>query len=147
MVTVLFFVLAGNAYPFIKQSNYLLGSIPAPPAFASEFPSKEIALRLHSAGQSSNSAHVTAGMIRITDFTVTGNRIDWMMGKNEEFNILLSSSFSQPDDYSTVLVPISGLLSGKAAFIVSHGWVFLMFFSVLILSLSFKIGCLMYTGK
>jgi hypothetical protein len=30
---------------------------------------------------------------------------------------------------------------------LSHGWVFLTGFSVVILSLSFKIGCFMYTGK
>ena len=131
----------------MKQANHFLGSIPAPPAFASEFPPKDIALQLHSTGQCSNSAHVTAGIIRITDFTVGGNRMDWMLGKNGEFNLVNSSCFFQPDVNSAALVPISGLLSGKAAFVVSHGWIFLIFFSVLILSLSLKIGSFMYTGK
>lgn len=128
----------------MKQASHLLDSIPAPPAFASEFPPKDIALQIHSTGQSSNSAHVTAGMIRIT---VRANWTDWTVGKNRELDVVISSCFSQPGVNSAASVRISGLLSGKAAFVVSHGWIFLMFFSVLILSLSFKIGCFMHTGK
>ncbi|XP_054785447.1 NAC domain-containing protein 53-like [Prosopis cineraria] len=139
-------LVSGNTYPFMKQDSHLLGSIPSPPAFTSEFPPKEIALRHHSTGQCSNSAHVTAGMIRITDFTVRGNRLDWMLGKNGEFSVVISSCF-WPDVNPVALVPISGLLSGKSAFVVSHGWIFLVFFSVLILSLSFKVGSFMYPSK
>ncbi|KAI9098410.1 hypothetical protein K1719_025035 [Acacia pycnantha] len=87
-----------------------------------------------------------AGMIRITDFSVTDNRMDWMLGKNGEFSVVISSCF-WPDVNSVASVPISGLLSGKSALVVSHGWIFLVFFSVLILSLSFKIGSFMYSSK
>ncbi len=133
--------------PIVKQANKLLASIPAPPAFASEFPPKDIALRLHSAAQSSNSAHVTAGMISITDITVRGNVMDWLVGKNGGLNAIMSTEFSQPNADSAAFMRVSGLLSSKTVFVLSHGWVFLMCFSVLILSLSFKIGSFMYTGK
>ncbi|XP_028783015.1 NAC domain-containing protein 78 [Neltuma alba] len=139
-------LVSGNTHPFMKQANHLLGSTAASPAFTSEFLPKEIALRLHSTGECSNSADVTAGMIRITDFSVTGNRMNWMRGKNGEFSFVISSCF-WPAVNSVDLVPISGLLSGKSAFVVSHGWIYLVFFSVLILSLSFKIGSFMYASK
>lgn len=126
----------------------MLGSIPAPPAFASEFPPNGIALQLHAAAQSSNADHITAGMIRVTNVTIRGNGMDWTLGKNGEFNFVISSDFSQPHvNNSAALAPASGLLTGKTAFMVSHCWVFVMLFSVLILSLSCKIGSFMYAGK
>ncbi|XP_027363834.1 NAC domain-containing protein 78 isoform X2 [Abrus precatorius] len=134
--------LSGNTNQFVKQANKWLASIPAAPAFASEFPSKEIAL-----AQSSNSAHITAGMISITDITLRGNGMDWTMGKNGGFNAIISAGFSEPNVNSASLMPISGLVSSKTAFVLSHGWIFVMGFSVLVLSLSFKIGSIMYTGK
>ncbi|KAK4279602.1 hypothetical protein QN277_011354 [Acacia crassicarpa] len=134
----------GDMNPLTKRVSRLLDGIPAPPAFASEFPPKDIALRLHSAAQSSN--HVTAGMIRVTDIALRGNGMDWMLGKNGGFDFVISSDFSQPNNISDALVPVSGLLSGKSAFLVSHCWIFLMLFSVLILSLSCKIGSCMYAA-
>lgn len=131
----------------MKHANSLLASIPAPPAYASEFPAKEFAHGIHTAAESSNSAHITAGMISITDITFRGNTMDWMVGKNGGFNTVMSTGFSQTDVNSATLVPISGLVCSKTAFMLSHGWVFLMGFSVVILSLSFKIGSFMYTGK
>ncbi|XP_054811668.1 NAC domain-containing protein 78-like isoform X1 [Prosopis cineraria] len=134
----------GDMNPLTKRASRLLDSIPAPPAFASELPPKDIALRLHSAAQSSS--HVTAGMIRVTNITLRGNGMDWTLGKNGGFNFVISSDFSQPNNNSDALVPVSGLLSGKSAFLVSHCWFFLMLFSVLILSLSCKIGSCMYAA-
>lgn len=134
----------GDMNPLPKRFSHFLDSFPAPPAFASEFPPKDIALRLHSAAQSSN--HVTAGMIRVTNITLRGNETDWTLGKNGGFNFVISSDFSQPNNISDMLVPLSGLLSGKSAFLVSHCWFFLMLFSVLILSLSCKIGSCMYAA-
>ncbi|KEH43317.1 NAC transcription factor-like protein [Medicago truncatula] len=136
--------VSGDANTFVK---HLLANIPAPPAFASEFPAKELACEIHPAAESSNSAHITAGMISITDITFRGNAMDWMVGKNGGFNTVMSTGFSQTDVNPATLVPISGLVCSKTAFMLSHGWVFLMGFSVVILSLSFKIGSFMYTGK
>ncbi|EYU39671.1 hypothetical protein ABFS82_06G183400 [Erythranthe guttata] len=117
-------------YPFMKQASQMLGKIPAPPAFASEFPLKDAALRLNSLSQPSSSVHVTAGMIQITD----GRGGDQLLGKHENFNIVLSFGFSANMDSSFSALP------GKAASTVSRGWLYFMFLWVLILSVSFKIG-------
>ncbi|KAF7820196.1 NAC domain-containing protein 78-like [Senna tora] len=139
--------VSGNTSSFIKKANNLLGSIPAPQAFAADSAPKDIALRLHSAAQSSFADHITTGMIRVTNITVRGDGIDWTLGKNGELNFMISSDFSQLDVNSAASVPVSGSFSGKTAFLVSHCWVFVMLFSVLILSLSCKGGSFMYAGK
>jgi hypothetical protein len=138
---------ADDANYFVKQANKFLAHIPAPPAFASEFPAKKFALGMHAGAESSSSAHIAAGMISITDITFRGNTMDWMVGKNGGFSTVMSTGFSQTDVNSPTMVPLSGLICSKTALMLSHGWVFLTGFSVVILSLSFKIGCFMYTGK
>ena len=139
--------MAENTNPIVKQANKWLASIPAPPAFAAEFPSKDIALQIHSAPQSSNSAHVTAGMVSISNITLGGNAMDWMVGKTGGFNTIVSTGLSHPDTDSAAMIPVSGLFCRKSASVLSHGWAFLMMFSVLILSMTYKIGSFMYTGK
>ncbi|KAL2930565.1 NAC domain-containing protein 53 [Bienertia sinuspersici] len=65
-------------YPFL--GSHLLGNISAPPLFASELPSKDMAAPLGDAVQSSSSSvHVTAGMIRIRDMPVRvkGSQLQW----------------------------------------------------------------------
>ncbi|KAH1036917.1 hypothetical protein AAZX31_20G179400 [Glycine max] len=133
----------GSTNPLVKQAYGWLASIPAAPAHAMEFPAKEIALGLHPVAQSSHPAHITTGMISITDITLRGNAMDWTMGKNGGFSTIISTGFCQPDVNSDALIRVSG----KTAFVLSHGWIFLTGFSVLILSLSCKIGSIMYTGK
>ncbi|BAT94607.1 NAC domain-containing protein [Vigna angularis] len=133
----------GNTNPFVKQAYGWLANIPASPAHAFEFPAKDITLGIDGAAQSSHPAHITTGMISITDITFRGNAMDWPMGKIGGFNTAMSTEFSQPDVNCAALIPVSG----KTAFVLSHGWIFLTGFSVLILSLSFKIGSIMYTGK
>ena len=116
----------------------MLGKIPAPPALASEFPSKDAALRIQSA--SSSSIHVTAGVIRIESMRLGGNGTDWSFGKNGNVNIILSLGLPQQGDPAS-LVPMTSVFSGKAEPVVSWGcWLFLMFFWILILSASYKIG-------
>ena len=120
----------------------MLGSIPAPPAFASEFPTKEAALRLHSAAQASSSVHVTAGMIRIRNLNPEDNAMDWSFGKNGDVDLLLSYySMPQADVSTSAMVP----LSGKTGCVVTKGWFMFMFIWVLIMSVSFKVGSYMYT--
>ncbi|KAK1571617.1 hypothetical protein Q3G72_020154 [Acer saccharum] len=132
-------------YPFLKQASQMLGGIHAPPAFASEFPTKEAALRLNSMAQASSSVHVTAGMIRIRDVTLTGTGMDWSFGKNGDVNIVLSFDVSQSDASPANLVPVSSYLFGKTGSLVPRSLFSLMFFWVLILSASFKIGSYIYT--
>ncbi|GKU91639.1 hypothetical protein SLEP1_g5484 [Rubroshorea leprosula] len=126
-------------YPFIRKASHMLGSFPAPPAFASEFPTKDAALRLNAAAQSSSPIHFTAGMLRVTNMTLSGNE---SFGKNGNVNVVVSFGSLQDG-----LLPMANLFSGKTGSMVSRGWLFLIFFSVLILSLSFKIGTHMYAKE
>ncbi|XP_021818817.1 NAC domain-containing protein 53 isoform X1 [Prunus avium] len=133
-------------YPFIKKASHMmLGNIPAPPAFASEFPAKDAIVRLNSGAASSSSVHVTAGMIRIRDITSSDNRMDWSFGKDGVVNLVFSVQLSQNDGNSGNLVPMDGSLSGKTGCVVMRGWFLFMFFWVLFLSMSFKIGSYVYT--
>ncbi|KAL2554618.1 NAC domain-containing protein 78 [Forsythia ovata] len=124
-------------YPFMEQASRMLGSFPAPPAFASEFPSKNATLLLNSA---SSSAHVTAGMIQIRSFTVGGNGTDQSFSKNQNFNIVLSFGLSRGVNGSANLESRVSVLPGKTVSTTSRGWFDFIFFWVLILTMSFKIG-------
>ncbi|KAL5733593.1 hypothetical protein ACOSQ2_033285 [Xanthoceras sorbifolium] len=132
-------------HPFLKQASQMLGGIHAPPAFASEFPTKDAALRLNSMAQASSSVHVTAGMIRIRNVTLTGTGVDWSFGKNGDVNIILSFDVSQSDASPATLVPVSSSLYSKTGSVVSRSLFLLMCFWVLILSVSIKIGSYIYT--
>ncbi|XP_022765487.1 NAC domain-containing protein 78-like isoform X2 [Durio zibethinus] len=135
----------GTKYPFIKKASHMLGSFPAPPAFASEFPSKDAALKLNSATHASSSVHVMAGMIRIPNMTSSGNRLDWSYSKNGNVNLVLSFSLPQGDINSSSFLPMASLLSGKTGSVVSRGWFVMMLFLVLIISVSLKFGTCIYT--
>ncbi|KAH7853689.1 hypothetical protein Vadar_005550 [Vaccinium darrowii] len=125
-------------YPFLKKSSCMLESIAAPPAFASEFPSKDAAaLRLTSTSHSSNSIHVTAGIIRIRNTTFGGNGMHWSSSKDVDVDIVISFGFSHND----------ASLEAKSGSAMSWGWFYLLFLWVLIISMSFKIGSYMYTSK
>ncbi|KAE9465348.1 hypothetical protein C3L33_02742, partial [Rhododendron williamsianum] len=105
-------------YPFLNKASCMLESISAPPAFASDFPSKDAAaLRLSSTAHSSNSIHVTAGIIRIRNMTSGGNGTYWSLGKDVDVNIVISFGLSHND---ASLEPKSG--SG-----MSWGWLYLLF--------------------
>nr|QTJ02281.1 ANAC type transcription factor [Catharanthus roseus] len=134
---------SGYQYPFMKQASQMLGSFPAPPAFASEFPSKDVALRLNSASQPSSSVHVTAGMIRIRNMSMDGHgTTDWFLGKHSQYNVTLSFGVSGGDDNSTTLESAVRILPGKAVSPTPIGWFCFIFFWVLLLSVSYKIGTL-----
>ncbi|KAM6600688.1 hypothetical protein CsatA_020297 [Cannabis sativa] len=123
-------------YQFSKQASQMLGSIPAPPAFAAEFPTKDATL-LSSVAQSSNSVHVTAAMIRIRNLRVDGDRMGWSYGKNDNVDIFLSDLSSAS---MVSMVPMADTLSGKAASVVTKGLFWFLFIWVLIISVSFKVG-------
>ncbi|XP_058182013.1 NAC domain-containing protein 53-like isoform X1 [Rhododendron vialii] len=127
---------SGNLHPLTKQVNRKLGSIPAPPAFASEFPTKEAALLLSSSAHSSSPTQITAGMIQISNMTANGNRAYWSFGKNSDVNIVLSFGLS-PDDPNPT----------KAGTGVPRCWLYMFFVWVLILSVSCRIGTYFYTGN
>ncbi|KAL0358537.1 UNVERIFIED_CONTAM: NAC domain-containing protein 78 [Sesamum angustifolium] len=122
-------------YQFVRKASQMLGNIPAPSAFAAEFPSKDTILRLNSSTQSSNSVHVTSGMIQIRNLNTGG-----AFPKHENLNILLSFGVSQSDDGSSSLESSVRILPGKVASTISRGWFYFLFFWILILSMSFKIA-------
>ncbi|XP_027104902.2 NAC domain-containing protein 78-like [Coffea arabica] len=126
-------------YPFIKQASRMLGSIPAPPAFASDFPSEDATLLLDPS--SSSTAHVTAGMIQIGNIGPGSHGMDWLFGKHGRYNVVLSFGLSRGDDNSTTLESVVSIRPGKAAASgMSRGWFCFIFFWVLVLSVGFKIG-------
>jgi len=116
---------ADYKYPLLKKASHMLGAIPAPLANASEFPTKDAAIRLHAA-QSSGSVHVTAGMITISD-----SNMGWSYGKNENLDLILSLGLVQGNTAPEK--------SGN-----SSAWAMLIFmcFWVLLLSVSFKVSIL-----
>ncbi|KAG6383395.1 hypothetical protein SASPL_156852 [Salvia splendens] len=90
-------------YPFLKQASQMLGSMPAPPALAAEFPSKGAVHRLNSLSQPSTSVHVTAGMIQIRNLSADGNGVDKLLSKPTSLNIVLSFGYSRGEDGSAHL--------------------------------------------
>ncbi|KAL7148208.1 hypothetical protein ABFS83_06G162600 [Erythranthe nasuta] len=58
---------SGSEYPFIKQASKILGNLPAPPAFAAEFPSKNAILRLNGAKDENFNVIVSFGYSRGND--------------------------------------------------------------------------------
>ncbi|KAL8051662.1 hypothetical protein ABFX02_06G162700 [Erythranthe guttata] len=58
---------SGLDYPFIKQASKILGNLPAPPAFAAEFPSKNAILRLNGAKDENFNVIVSFGYSRGND--------------------------------------------------------------------------------
>ncbi|XP_042507861.1 NAC domain-containing protein 53-like [Macadamia integrifolia] len=137
----------------VKGVSRMLGSIPAPPAFAEEFCTKEAALGQNSSMQSPGSIHVTAGVIRISDMTFRGSGKDWSLYKVEDLGLLISYGMTRGDvmateqlmSHSVGFEPLANLLSGKAGSLMMRSMFYLFFFWVLILSVSYKIGCCFYT--
>ncbi|KAG6389778.1 hypothetical protein SASPL_151252 [Salvia splendens] len=128
-------------YPFFKQASQMLGSIPAPPAYAAEFPSKDVMRRLNTLSQPSTSAHVTAGMFQIRNLSTDGNGVDKLLSKPANLNIVLSFGYSRGEDGSSRLESSISLLPGKTvAMMLSRGWFYFMFFWILVLSISYELG-------
>lgn len=131
-------------YPVMNQASRFLGNIPAPPAFASELPSKDMAARLSAAVQSSTSVHVTANMIRIRDMPigVSGSGLHWSFDKTGNVNVLLS--FDLPEAVSPVgLESFTSLLSSKMSTAASRGWLCFMF-CIAFAAISIKVGTCIY---
>nr|BAJ34165.1 unnamed protein product [Eutrema halophilum] len=125
---------SASKYPFLKKASHMFGAIPAPPSFASQFQSKDAAIRLHSA-QSSGSVHVTAGMIRISNMTLAADSgMGWSYDKNGNLNVVLSFGLVQRDDE----MGSSGSKTGGTT--ATRAMLIFMCLWVLLLSVSFKIG-------
>ncbi|KAL2945474.1 NAC domain-containing protein 78 [Bienertia sinuspersici] len=133
---------ADAQYPFLHKASSLLGNIPAPPAFASELPSKDIAARLNAAMQSSRSV---TGVVRIRDMPIDSSTsaLQWSFDKTGNVNVLLS--FDLPEVVTPVgLESLTGLFSSKMSTAASRGWFCSMFFLLFVFAVSFKIGTCIY---
>lgn len=117
-----------TAHPFLKKVSYMLGNMPAPPAFASEFPTKYTV----AASQPSSS-----GMIQFGNVSFNDGAVDLSLGKHTQVNIVLSFGLGQREvNY------FNSYQAGKVHSSVSRGWFYCAFISILMLSLSFKVGSL-----
>uniref|UniRef100_A0A453Q4R9 NAC domain-containing protein n=1 Tax=Aegilops tauschii subsp. strangulata TaxID=200361 RepID=A0A453Q4R9_AEGTS len=122
----------------------MLGSYPAPPAMASEFPpttGKSIA-----ALSGPSQIRVTAGIVQLGDHSFTGNEGSWPLQKNGVFNLLLS--FTVESNVSTKSIsfgdePATTRVSAVPT--VLRGGLYLFFVSAMILMLSFKVGSCIYS--
>ncbi|KAI4373057.1 hypothetical protein MLD38_011223 [Melastoma candidum] len=132
-------------YPFMKTASHMLGSFPAPPAFAAEFPSKDVTLRLNAIAQPSSSVHVTAGIVRIRNLSLSNAGMNLFVGKNGELNIILSFGISNAQDAAADRVFSSGMPRGKSNSAVSWSWLLCLFFWVLLLSVTVKVGSSIHT--
>ncbi|KAK9158660.1 hypothetical protein Scep_005234 [Stephania cephalantha] len=117
-----------------KTVSRMLGSIPAPPAYASEFPVHKGSFGQTSTTRSSSSIHVTAGMIHITDIT-SDSRKEWPLQKTGGMDLLLHYD----------IAPMASMLSGGTGLVMLRSGFFLVFLWVLILSVSYRIGSYIYT--
>lgn len=125
-------------YPFIKHTSHMLGSIPTP--FASQFTSKDAAIRLNSAPQASSSVRVTAGMIVIRNTTLSGDEVNNLYSKNTDLNFIYLFGITECDTETSPLLPTPGVHSSKSEPLMSRYFLhFFILFWVLILSVSFKV--------
>nr|AXJ94108.1 NAC domain containing transcription factor NAC8 [Fagopyrum tataricum] len=123
-------------YAFIKQASRMLGSFPAPPAFASEFPTKDMEARLHAAAQSSD-------LFTVTGATTKDDRVlPWSFDKRGNLNVLVSFNLPLADDIvsSNGLQTLTGALSRKMTSVLSRNCFYFCFFWVLVLAISAKMG-------
>ncbi|KAG7554082.1 NAC domain [Arabidopsis suecica] len=123
---------SASKYPFLKKTSHMLGAIPTPSSFASQFQTKDAAMRLHAA-QSSGSVHVTAGMIRISNMTLAADSgMGWSYDKNGNLNVVLSFGVVQRDDALSASGSKTETTATRAMLVFMCLW-------VLLLSVSFKI--------
>lgn len=121
----------------------MLGDISAPPALASEFPTKDATLRLNSA--SASSIRVSAGILQTSNVTLGRAGVKWSYGKHDLANIVLSVGLSRGDD-SSDFQPSSGIVSEEANSTISWGWFYFLLIWVLALSTSFKMVTYIYSS-
>ncbi|KAL5207701.1 hypothetical protein ABZP36_032136 [Zizania latifolia] len=127
---------------FGKRLASMLGSIPAPPAMASEFPpgtGKSVGPL--SAVNPNSSIHVTAGIIQLGGITFTGSTE--RLQKSGDFNLLLS--FTIEGDVSTKSIDFEPATQMSTTPLILRSGMYLFFVSAMILMLSYKVGLCIYS--
>lgn len=110
-------LFAGISHKSPEKTNNFWESFPAPPAFASELPSKDALLQLSSIKSSSQAssdyAPATGGMLRISNMTLMGNGINWSFGKNGEVNLCLCFQLAKDGPVPGAAAPSRTAASGS----------------------------------
>lgn len=122
---------------FGKRLTSMLGSIPAPPAMATEFP-PSTGKSVGALGAGPSTIRVTAGIIQLGGLTFTGDSDQWPLQKNGDFNLLLS--FTLESDVSSKAVGFEQAARTSAVPMVLRSGFYLFFVSAMILMLSYKVG-------
>uniref|UniRef100_A0A7N0RHB0 NAC domain-containing protein n=1 Tax=Kalanchoe fedtschenkoi TaxID=63787 RepID=A0A7N0RHB0_KALFE len=138
---------SGSKNPVAEHAKCLLESIPAPPAFAAEFPSKDAALRLASAMQSQNSVNVVANMMHPRNTGTANNGLSWSFDKNGKVQLIFSLSVGQGSGRLDPAACLDGYLSSKSKSATWRCWIYLTLFWVSILVISMKIGTCVVDAK
>ncbi|XP_062220792.1 NAC domain-containing protein 53-like [Phragmites australis] len=128
---------------FGKRLVSMLGSIPAPPAMASEFPPATGKSVGPLSGVNPSSIRVTAGIIQLGGLTFTGRPEHWPLQKNGDFGLLLSFTVESDVSSKPVGFEQATLISTVPA--VLRSGLYLFFVSAMILMLSYKIGPCIYS--
>ncbi|CAN6279561.1 unnamed protein product [Urochloa humidicola] len=128
---------------FGKRFASMLGSIPAPPAMASEFPPATGKSVGALSAVSPSSVRVTAGIIQLDGLTFTGVSERWPMQKNGDFSFLLS--FTVESDMSPKAVGFQQATRMSTIPMVLRSGAYLLFVSAMILLLSYKVGSCIYS--
>ncbi|XP_006648145.1 NAC domain-containing protein 53 [Oryza brachyantha] len=127
---------------FGKRLASMLGSIPAPPAMASELPpSTGKSVGPLSAVNPNSSIRVTAGIIQLGSLTFTGSTE--RLQKNGDFNLVLS--FTVEGDVSTKSIDFEPDRQMSTTPMVFRSGMYLFFVSAMILMLSYKVGLCIYS--
>ncbi|KAG2655076.1 hypothetical protein PVAP13_1NG552600 [Panicum virgatum] len=127
---------------FGKRLASMLGSIPAPPAMASEPSATGKSVGALSA-VSPSSIRVTAGIIQLDGLTFSGVSERWPLQKNGDFNLLLS--FTVESDVSSKPAGFEQATRISTIPMVLRSGMYLFFVSAMILLLSYKVGSCVYS--
>nr|AXJ94102.1 NAC domain containing transcription factor NAC2 [Fagopyrum tataricum] len=128
-----------SKYQFMKKESQMLGHFPAHPIFGSDYPTKDMAAKLH-AVHSSEPVRVTAGIIRISDLFINDSGIHWSMDKRGNVSVVLSFDLPVPEGINgnpASIKELTGMISQKMTSIISSDWLYLLF-SVMLLFISAK---------
>lgn len=123
---------------FRKHVVDMLGSISAPPAMAAADSCKGKGIQISSSG-SSSSIRVSAGMIQIRGISVTGHPEKWTLSKDGEINFIYTYANGAVCKLASRQPPPATVFGA-----LLRSGIFLFGFSVLVLSITMKLGVGVY---
>nr|ACF82881.1 unknown [Zea mays] len=122
----------------------MLGSIPAPPAMASEFPPSTGKSAGMLSAVSSSSIRFTAGIIQLDGLTFSSGSGQWPLQKNGDLSLLVSFAV-EGDVASKLPVGLGRATRISTVPMVLRSGFYLFFMSAMILLFSYKVGSCIYS--